>query len=69
MSLKAIHILFIIVSGLFSIFFGVWGFGEYFKPEGQPIHLVYGILSVGMPVGLFFYGRYFLRKLKHIAYL
>ena len=69
MSLKAIHILFIIASGLLSIFFGVWGFREYFGRAGQPVHLVYGILSVLMLGGLAVYGRYFLRKLKHIAYL
>ena len=69
MSLKAIHIIFIIASSLLAVFFGAWGFGEYFRGEGTPIHLVYGIFSIALLVGLVFYGKYFLRKLKHIAYL
>lgn len=69
MSLKAIHIIFILASSLLAIFFGVWGFREYFGPHGTPIHLVYGILSFLSLGGLIYYGKYFLKKLKHIAYL
>lgn len=69
MSLKAIHIVFIIASSLVAIIFGVWAFGEYFGPEGQPEHLVYGAIAIAMLAALLVYGRYFLKKLKHIGYL
>jgi len=69
MSLKAIHIIFVIASSLMTLFFGVWAFREYFAPHGSPIHLVYGLGSIVGLVALLAYGRYFLRKLKHISYL
>jgi hypothetical protein len=69
MSLKAIHIVFVIASCLMTAFFGVWAWREFFGPEGTAAHLVYGILSIVAFVGLLVYGRYFLKKLKHISYL
>ena len=69
MSLKAIHIVFILASSLMTIFFGVWAWREYFAPEGTGAHLTYGLLSIVALVALLAYGRYFLRKLKHISYL
>ncbi len=69
MSLKAIHIIFIIASSLLSIFFSVWSFYAYFGPEGTPLHLLFGVLSIAALGGLGWYGKYFLNKLKHISYL
>ncbi len=69
MSLKAIHIVFVIASCLMTTFFGVWAWSEFFKPLGTRAHLIYGVLSIAALVGLLVYGRYFLKKLKHISYL
>jgi hypothetical protein len=69
MSLKAIHIIFILASSIMTLFFGVWSWRKYFGPEGGVAHLVYGILSIAALAGLLAYGRYFMRKLKHISYL
>lgn len=69
MSLKAIHIIFILASSLMTIFFGVWSWRQYFGAEGSAIHLVYGLVSIAALAGLLAYGRYFLKKLKHISYL
>jgi hypothetical protein len=69
MSLKTIHIVFIIASCLMTAFFGVWSWREYFSAEGTQAALVYGILSICVFVGLLAYGKYFLKKLKHISYL
>lgn len=69
MSLKAIHIVFIIASSLVAIIFGVWAFGEFFGSDGEPVHLIYAAIAIAMLVALLFYGRYFLKKLKHIDYL
>jgi DNA-binding transcriptional regulator of glucitol operon len=69
MSLKAIHIVFIIASSLMTTFVGWWSFREYFTVSHSPAHLFFGFASVAALVGLLVYGRYFLRKLKHINYL
>lgn len=69
MSLKAIHIVFIVASCLMTAFVGGWAFREYFKVSHSPAHLLFGFASVAGFVGLLVYGRYFLKKLKHINYL
>jgi hypothetical protein len=69
MSLKTIHIVFVAASLLMTAFFGAWAWHEYAAPQGTRAHLVYGILSIVAFVGLLAYGKYFLKKLKHISYL
>jgi hypothetical protein len=69
MSLKTIHIVFILASLLMTGFFGFWAFQEYFGPHSAPIDLVYGVLAIVACSGLVVYGKYFLNKLKHISYL
>ena len=69
MSLKTIHIVFIIASCLVTLFFAGWSWREYFSSMGTRAHLVYGVLSIVAFGGLLAYGRYFLKKLKHINYL
>ncbi len=39
------------------------------RPERTARDVVYGIGSVAVGVGLIFYGRYFLKKLKDVGYL
>jgi hypothetical protein len=69
MSLKTIHIVFVIASCLMTAFFGVWAWREYFGAMGTRAHLLYGLLSIVALGGLLAYGKYFLKKLKHINYL
>jgi hypothetical protein len=69
MSLKAIHIIFILASSLTTLVFGGWAWREYAGPDGSNIHLAYALLSILGLGALLVYGRYFLRKLKHISYL
>ena len=69
MSLKTIHIVFVIASCLMIAFFGGWAWHGYFSPRGTRMHLLYGLLSIVAFVGMLAYGRYFLKKLKHINYL
>ncbi len=68
MSLKAFHLVFITASVLLSFGFGAWSLVD-FSDYGRTVDLVFGIGSVGVGVGLIVYGRYVLRKLKHISYL
>ena len=55
MSLKAIHIVFIIASSLVAIIFGVWAFGEFFGSDGEPVHLIYAAIAIAMLVALLFF--------------
>ena len=68
MSLKAFHIVFVVASILLAFFFGGWLLHDYFA-TGQAAELVVGVLSILAGVGLIFYGKSILRKLKHISYL
>jgi ABC-type uncharacterized transport system permease subunit len=68
MSLKAFHILFITVSTLMCFGVAGWAFREYSLLGGAG-WLAFGIGSALCGVGLLVYGRYFLKKLKHISYL
>lgn len=68
MSLKAFHILFVVVSTMLALGFAWWGFREY-RLRGDVNMLVLAGLSVVAGVALLIYGRWFLRKLKHVSYL
>lgn len=68
MSLKAFHIVFIAASILLAFGFGAWCFVQY-ADSHRRTELIYGISSVVIGLGLIWYGKYVLRKLKHISYL
>jgi DNA-binding transcriptional regulator of glucitol operon len=68
MSLKAIHIVFITVSTVLAFGFGWWELRSY-STGGAMLDLVLGGASLGAGIALIAYGRYFLKKLKHIGYL
>ena len=68
MSLKAFHLVFIILSILFTLMFGVWGVVNH-GSSGKTGELVLGVISLAGTVGLSVYLRYFLKKLKHVSYL
>jgi len=68
MSLKAFHIVFIAASTLLSFGFGAWEFNAW-RSTGATVDLALAIGSTVVGIGLLVYGRYFLKKLKHISYL
>ncbi|HEY1171164.1 MAG TPA: hypothetical protein VGH19_07355 [Verrucomicrobiae bacterium] len=68
MSLKAFHVVFVTASILLSLGFGGWALNGYFQ-EGGNLNLGLGVGAMVLAVGLGVYGRYFLKKLKHISYL
>ena len=68
MSLKAFHIIFIIASILLAFGFAAWCFNEY-SDHRRRFELISGIVSTGAGVGLIFYFKYVLKKLKNISYL
>ena len=68
MSLKAFHIIFVAASVLLAFFFGAWLLNDY-AHNGNKLELIFGIVSVIAGLGLIWYGKVVLRKLKHISYL
>lgn len=68
MSLKAFHIVFVTCTVLLAFFFGGWLLDEY-RATGQAMQLIGGIASILAGVGMIWYGRAVLHKLKHISYL
>ena len=69
MSLKAFHIAFVTVSTLLCFGFGGWLLNEYFRGGASVNYVVFGAVSFAAGAGLIWYGKYFLKKLKHISYL
>ena len=68
MSLKAFHIVFIIVSTLLSFGLAVWS-GVSYSHTSRIGDLLLGLGSLLAGIALLVYGRYFLKKLKNISYL
>jgi hypothetical protein len=67
-SLKAFHIVFIAVSTLLAVAFGVWEVLRYLE-TGSVGMLLAGVASFAVGAGLVVYGVRFLKKLKHVGYL
>ena len=68
MSLKAFHIVFVIASVLMAFGVAAWEIYVY-QQGGRWSDLVLGVGSAVAGVALLVYGRYVLKKLKHISYL
>jgi len=68
MSLKALHIVFIVASIVLALGCGAWSLNA-FAEDGAPGNLWFGVASILAGVGLIFYCRSVLRKLKNISYL
>ena len=68
MSLKAFHIVFIIISTLLAFGLTAWAWVSY-SHTSRLADLGLGIGSLVAGVALLFYGKYFLKKLKNISYL
>ncbi|MHC5111815.1 MAG: hypothetical protein ACYTHJ_18270 [Planctomycetota bacterium] len=68
MSLKAFHLVFVIVCVFFLGGFGAWCI-SHFRDTGEVSALVVGILSILGGVLAIVYARWFLRKLERFSYL
>ncbi len=68
MSLKAFHIVFIVLSIVMAFFCGVWLLREY-ADSRDAAQLIVGVVLILAGGALICYGKSVLRKLKHISYL
>jgi hypothetical protein len=65
MSLRAFHIVFIIVTTALSLFVALWGFREY-ASQRDTAALALAILFLVTAVGLVIYGKKVFAKLKEL---
>jgi len=65
MSLKAVHIAFIVCATLLAAGFGVWALE---RPEGGGYRVIAG-LSFAVAASLVVYGVWFVKKLRGVSYL
>ena len=68
MSLKAFHVVFVTASVLMCFGVSAWEI-RAFQQGDRWADLLLGLGAALSGVGLLVYGRYFLKKLKHISYL
>jgi len=68
MSLKAFHVVFVVLSTLCALGFGVWSVADYMR-TGSGGTLALGIAGFAAAVALVWYGFWFLRKLKGVSFL
>jgi hypothetical protein len=68
MSLKAFHLIFLISAVILTLGFGAYSIINYMNGSSFAF-LAMGIFSSILGVALCVYGRFFLRKLRHISFL
>ena len=69
MSLKAVHLVFVACFTSLSLVCAVLKAQDYFSPTGTVTDLLFAVGGVVSAVAILVYGKYFLKKLKHISYL
>ncbi len=68
MSLKVFHIVFVAMSTMLAVGFGVWAIRNY-QSRGETGSLVVGVASLVGALLLLVYGRWFWKKLKGVSCL
>ena len=65
MSLRAFHIVFVVVTIVLSLYVALWGIREY-TAERSATALILGVLFLAMAVGLMIYGKKAAAKLRDL---
>ena len=68
MSLKAVHLVFIILAALLSVGMGVWALAEQ-RAQGGWFFVLLAAVCFVLAVALAGYGWWFVKKLKDVSYL
>jgi hypothetical protein len=66
MSLRAFHLLFIVMSVILTAFFAAWAFGQY-RTEGAISYALTAAGSLAAGIGLVVYAAGFLKKTKRLS--
>jgi len=67
MSLRGVHLIFIVASILMAIVVGIWAVARYVSPEGSGEHLALAVLAAGSTAGLTVYAVNFVRKTRQMG--
>jgi hypothetical protein len=65
MSLRAFHLLFVLLSAALAMFFAAWASGQY-RLEGGGGYVVVMVAAIGAALGLVYYGITFKRKTRDL---
>tara|TARA_Y100000588_G_C13583742_1_gene639863 strand:+ start:139 stop:345 length:207 start_codon:yes stop_codon:yes gene_type:complete len=65
MSLKSFHIIFIIVSTFFGVFFAYWFYQEWSLTH-QNIYLIFSCIGALLCVALIFYSKWFIKEIADL---
>ena len=69
MSLKVVHIVFIVASVLLAFGFGVWGVYVYAAGAAGAAYLAMGLAASVLGVGLVVYGIRLVQRFRHVRNL
>ena len=67
MSLKAFHLVFITASSALAAGCGIWWLTDFLCGRSSVLGLISSFLAVAVSMGLIFYERYFLKKVKSVC--
>ena len=67
MSLKLVHIVFVVAATLLSFGVSAWSFIG-FRQQGELVGLIFGVGWLLAGIGLVVYGRRIVRKLRSLSY-
>lgn len=67
MSLKGVHVLFIVLSIALAVVMAIWALAQYASPAGSAGHLATGVASLAAGFGLVVYAVRFVRKARRIG--
>ena len=67
MSLRAIHIVFIVASILLSLFITFWGIDTFQSERGETGHLLFAIGSLCVALGMAVYAVRFVKKTRELG--
>ena len=67
MSLRGLHIFFILMSSITSDIFSFWAYNTYRAHDGALTYLISAIAAALLGIGLLVYLGWFLRKMKKVS--
>jgi hypothetical protein len=68
MSLKTVHIFFVLCTTMLSIFLVVWNYINWVS-FGQNSSILYMVISIACGFGAIIYGKKFLSKFKELSFM
>lgn len=68
MSLKTVHIFFVLCTTMLSIFLAVWNYINWVS-FGQTSSILYMVISIVCGFGAIIYGKKFLSKFKELSFM